>query len=164
MHNYFSQVADGIKHLNDVSIDSKGVIYVTDSKQGKVYKVVNKVSSLAFEGIRNLNGIKAVGDKLYMAGGSVFVSENNAKPTKIADLQRGGQADLVQPRQRAHGGQAMPRCQHAGLYRLTVVASHALEQGLCGAEGRLRVHRWMILEAARCRHAQIARKRTITDG
>lgn len=80
----------GSENLNDVSIDSKGAIYVTDSKQGKVYKVVNKVSSVAYDGVRGANGVKAVGDKVYIAGNGLYVSENGAKPTKITDLPHGG--------------------------------------------------------------------------
>jgi hypothetical protein len=85
----------GSENLNDVSIDDKGVVYITDSKQGKVYKVANKVSSLAYEGIRGANGVKAVGDKVYIAGNGLYVSVNGAAPTKITDLPHGG--DGVEP-------------------------------------------------------------------
>ena len=85
----------GAENLNDVSIDSKGNIYVTDSKQGKVYKVVNKVSSLVYEGVRGSNGIKVMGDKIYIAGSGLFVSEGGAKPTKLTDLPHGG--DGIEP-------------------------------------------------------------------
>jgi len=85
----------GSENLNDVSIDSQGAIYITDTKQGKVYKVVNNVSSLAYEGIRGANGVKAIGDKLYIAGSGLYVSENGAKPTKITDLPHGG--DGIEP-------------------------------------------------------------------
>lgn len=85
----------GAENLNDVSIDSKGVIYVTDSKQGKVYKVANKISSLAYEGVRGSNGVKVVGNKVYIAGSSLVVSEGGGTPTKITDLPHGG--DGVEP-------------------------------------------------------------------
>jgi hypothetical protein len=85
----------GSENLNDVSIDSKGAIYITDSKQGNVYKVINNVSSLAYEGIRGANGVKAIGDKVYIAGNGLYVSEGGGKPTKLTDLPHGG--DGIEP-------------------------------------------------------------------
>ena len=86
----------GSENLNDVTIDGKGVIYVSDTKLGKVYKVVNKVSSVAFDNMKGANGLKAIGKKLYILDGDgMYVSTNGSKPIKITVLPHGG--DGIEP-------------------------------------------------------------------
>lgn len=87
---------EGSVGLNDVSADDKGVVWVTDSQKGLVFKVENKTASLFMENIRGINGIKAVGDKLYIAAGKDFyVTDASKKLTSIVALEQGG--DGVEP-------------------------------------------------------------------
>lgn len=88
-------IADAVG-LNDVTIDSKGVIYATDSQNARVFKIEKDVPTLYLEGLRGINGIKAVGDKLYILTGNAMMVADAAKNlTKFATLENGG--DGVEP-------------------------------------------------------------------
>lgn len=82
--------------LNDITVADKGVIYVSDSRTGKIYKVENDVPKLFLENMNGVNGLKAVKDELYIASGKSFVkADANKKVTPIAELPQGG--DGVEP-------------------------------------------------------------------
>jgi hypothetical protein len=82
--------------LNDVTVDSKGVIYVTDSQNARVFKIEKDVPTLYLEGLRGINGIKAIGDKLYILTGNAMMVADAAKTlTKFATLENGG--DGIEP-------------------------------------------------------------------
>ncbi|MEO8886197.1 MAG: ATP-binding protein [Mucilaginibacter sp.] len=86
----------GSENLNDVTIDDKGAVYVTDTKVGKVYKVVNNTPSVLFDNMKGANGLKAIGNKLYILDGDgMYVSTAGGKPTKITALPHGG--DGIEP-------------------------------------------------------------------
>ncbi len=88
-------IADAVG-LNDVTVDSKGVIYATDSQNARVFKIEKDVPSLYLEGLRGINGIKAIGDKLYiLANNAVIVADAAKNQTKFATLENGG--DGVEP-------------------------------------------------------------------
>ena len=88
---------EGAKRLNDVTIDSKGTVYVSDSETGKVYKIENGKSSLHLSGFAGLNGLKAVGDDLLVLAGQVLYKVYpNRKLAKIASgFELGG--DGIEP-------------------------------------------------------------------
>ena len=54
------------KGLNDVTIDSKGVVYVSDSEMGKVFKIENARTTVHVDGIKGINGIKSSDDNLFI--------------------------------------------------------------------------------------------------
>ncbi len=86
----------GSENLNDVTIDDKGAVYVSDTKVGKVYKVVNNKPSVLFDNLKGANGLKAIGSRLYILDGDgMYVSVAGTKPTKITDLPHGG--DGIEP-------------------------------------------------------------------
>jgi len=86
----------GSENLNDVTIDDKGAVYVSDTKVGKVYKVVNNKPSVLFEDLKGANGLKAIGNKLYILNGDgMYVSVAGTKPTKVTALPHGG--DGIEP-------------------------------------------------------------------
>jgi hypothetical protein len=88
-------IADAVG-LNDVTVDSKGVIYATDSQNARVFKIEKDVPTLYLEGLRGINGIKAIGDKLYILTGNAMMVADAAKNlTKFATLESGG--DGVEP-------------------------------------------------------------------
>jgi len=77
---------EGAERLNDVTIDSKGVIYISDSGAGKVFKVEKGQASLFLDNLQGVNGLKAIKDDLYILGGPVLYKTNSSKQlTKIAD-------------------------------------------------------------------------------
>lgn len=70
--------------LNDITIDSKGTVFVSDSKENKVHKIENGVASTYLENIKNANGVLAVGDDLFvLTYGSLIKVDKNKKITTL---------------------------------------------------------------------------------
>jgi hypothetical protein len=77
--------------LNDVSVASDGVIYVSDSKGKKVYKVANGATELYVDNLKGPNGVLMRGKDFYVldAGGAYKVNPDKSL-TKIVDGMEGG--------------------------------------------------------------------------
>lgn len=87
---------EGAVNLNDITITGKGIVYVSDSKTGKIYRLEKDRPALYLEDMQGINGLKAVGDELWIASGKSFVkADRNKNITKLADLPQGG--DGVEP-------------------------------------------------------------------
>ena len=77
---------EGAKFLNDLTIDSKGNIYVSDSDTKKVHLIKNGVISTYFEDLTRPNGLLAVGSDLLIAdSGSLKRLGSDKKITVIAE-------------------------------------------------------------------------------
>jgi outer membrane protein assembly factor BamB len=84
------------ENLNDITISEKGIVYVSDSKTAKIYRLDDDVPSLYLENMQGVNGLRAVGDDLWIASGKDFMKADAAKNlTKLAELPQGG--DGVEP-------------------------------------------------------------------
>ncbi|MEO5979713.1 MAG: ATP/GTP-binding protein [Chryseolinea sp.] len=82
---------DGAQMLNDVTVDAKGVVYVSDSKTGKVHKIENGKPSVYLENLNGINGLLAVGKDLYiLSDGGLKKAEGDKKVTKIVEGLEGG--------------------------------------------------------------------------
>lgn len=82
--------------LNDITISDDGVVYVSDSKTAKVWRIEKDVPQLFLENMQGVNGLKAVGTDLIIASGKSFVKADAKKAiTKLAELPQGG--DGVEP-------------------------------------------------------------------
>lgn len=82
--------------LNDITISNDGVVYVSDSKTARVWRLQNDQPQLFLENMEGVNGLKAVGKDLIIASGKSFVKADEKKNiTKIAELPQGG--DGVEP-------------------------------------------------------------------
>jgi hypothetical protein len=76
----------GAEFLNDISVDSKGIVYVSDTKTGKVHRIDNGVVTTYAENIEGANGVLAVGDDLYVLGnGNLWKISKDKQRTKITD-------------------------------------------------------------------------------
>ncbi len=63
----------GAHGLNDITVDPKGVIYVSDSKDKKIYAVESGKASLVIEGLKAPNGVHYRDGALYfMDNGSIY--------------------------------------------------------------------------------------------
>ncbi len=60
----------GAIFLNDVTVDSKGTIFVSDMKTGKIHRYANNVLSEYVAKIENVNGLKAIGSNLVVGAGT----------------------------------------------------------------------------------------------
>lgn len=81
--------------LNDVTVDEKGNVYVSDSSTGKVHKITNGKSEVFFENaeIKGTNGVLALKDGLYLVDfptGAFYKVDWNKKLTKIGMTAVGG--------------------------------------------------------------------------
>jgi hypothetical protein len=82
--------------LNDITITDKGIVYVSDSRTGKIWRIENDIASLYLENMKGVNGLRAVGDDLIIASGKSFVkADAQKKITLIAELLQGG--DGIEP-------------------------------------------------------------------
>lgn len=87
---------DSAQNLNDITVDEAGNVFVSDSKTGRIWKIKDDEASLFLENMRGVNGLKSVGNDLYIASGKSFVkADPSGKTTKIAELPVGG--DGVEP-------------------------------------------------------------------
>jgi hypothetical protein len=87
---------DGAEALNDITVSDKGIVYVSDSRTARVWRIENDMPALFLEKMNGVNGLKAVNDELFIASGKSFVRANSNKTiTPIAELPEGG--DGVEP-------------------------------------------------------------------
>lgn len=52
--------------LNDVTVDNKGVVYVSDTRANKIYCIKNGRSELYLQNVTNANGLKWIDKELYV--------------------------------------------------------------------------------------------------
>ncbi len=82
---------EGAQMLNDITVDKSGIIYVSDSKTGKVHRIENDKPSAYLEDLKGINGLLAVGKDLYILNDGHFQKvDANKKITPIADGIEGG--------------------------------------------------------------------------
>ncbi|WP_423147990.1 SMP-30/gluconolactonase/LRE family protein [Rubrolithibacter danxiaensis] len=87
---------EGAVMLNDLAADSKGVIYVSDTRTGKVYRIEGDKPALFLENIPGANGLLTVSNDLYVAGSTTFQKVSaNKEITKIADGFESGLDGIV---------------------------------------------------------------------
>ena len=87
---------DSAKGLNDVTVTDDGIVYVSDSRTARVWRIENDKPSLFLDSMRGVNGLKAIGNDLYIASGKNFVKADSKKNiTKVAELEQGG--DGIEP-------------------------------------------------------------------
>jgi len=76
---------EGAEGLNDVSVDKKGMVYVTDSKAGKIYSLVQDKPTLMVQDLKGLNGVLAVDNDVYaVAAGALLKIGADKKPVTVA--------------------------------------------------------------------------------
>jgi sugar lactone lactonase YvrE len=82
---------DSAQTLNDITIDKKGVVYVSDSRGRKVYKIKNDVPTLLIDNLKRPNGLLANNDALYVLDdGVMYRLEKNKPLIFITDGMDGG--------------------------------------------------------------------------
>ena len=87
---------DSAKGLNDITVTDKGVIYISDSRGNKIWRMQNEIAELYLDSVVGVNGLKAIGGDLYIGWGKSFVKANSKKQiTKIAEVLQ--QIDGIEP-------------------------------------------------------------------
>ena len=87
---------DSAKGLNDITVTDKGIVYVSDSRAARIWKIENDAATLYLDSVKGVNGLKAIGSDLYIGAGKNFIkADKNKTITKIADLSQG--VDGIEP-------------------------------------------------------------------
>ncbi len=87
----------GAIFLNDVTINDKGIVYVSDSKTEKIHRIEGGKVTDFVSGQPNANGVLAVGEELYfLAKGTLWKADKNKTLTKIAEGMDGSTDGLEQ--------------------------------------------------------------------
>ena len=87
---------EGAIMLNDVAMDSKGAIYVSDTRAGKVYKIEGDKPIVYLENMPGVNGLLTVNTDLYVLTSTSFQKvDANKVVTKIADGFESGLDGIV---------------------------------------------------------------------
>lgn len=87
---------DSAQGLNDVTVSDKGIIYVSDSRTAKIWRIENDRPTLFLDTMKGVNGLKAIGDDLYIGSGPMFLKADSKKQvTKIAQVSQG--IDGIEP-------------------------------------------------------------------
>jgi sugar lactone lactonase YvrE len=82
---------DGAQGLNDVTVDKNGVVYVSDSKLKKVFRVESEKSELFLDNLKGPNGVLMRGDELYLLdAGTAYKVGKDKTLTMLADGMEGG--------------------------------------------------------------------------
>jgi hypothetical protein len=73
--------------LNDITVDARGIVYVSDTRTGKVHRIEKDGTvSTYVEGIERANGVLAMGDDLCVLGSGYFYKvSKDKKLNKVAD-------------------------------------------------------------------------------
>lgn len=88
---------DGAEGLNDLSVDGKGVIYVSDSKTKKIHRIEKGKSAVLLENLQGPNGVLWNKSNLYIVdAGGLYKVEADKSLTKLADGMEGG-TDGIEP-------------------------------------------------------------------
>lgn len=87
----------GSLFLNDITVSDKGIVYVSDSRTKKIHQIINNKDAVYLENIDGVNGLKAIGNDLFIVGGNKqLLKANEKKELKtIADMPCGG--DGIEP-------------------------------------------------------------------
>lgn len=87
---------EGAVMLNDLAIDSKGIIYVSDTRAAKVYRIERDKPTVYLENMPGANGLLTVNNDLYVLTSTSFQKvDANKVTTKIVDSLESGLDGIV---------------------------------------------------------------------
>jgi hypothetical protein len=81
----------GAEGLNDITIDGKGTVYVSDSRGKKVFRFENEKFELLLDSLKGPNGVLLHNDTLYVLdAGGLYKMNGDKSLTMITDGMEGG--------------------------------------------------------------------------
>ncbi|MEO5996536.1 MAG: ATP/GTP-binding protein [Chitinophagaceae bacterium] len=82
---------EGAIFLNDITVDRNGIVYVSDSRNKKVYRMENEKATVLVENLQGPNGLLSHGDDFYILdNGTMLKLEKDKQLTKITEGMEGG--------------------------------------------------------------------------
>jgi sugar lactone lactonase YvrE len=107
---------DSSKILNDITVDEKGVVFVSDPRAGKIYKLENGIVSVYLKDLTKPNGLKAIGNYLYvLANGSLVKFDILKNKTLVAT----GMDENTDGLERVKKGKYLVSCYTGAIYFVT---------------------------------------------
>jgi hypothetical protein len=77
---------EGAQLLNDITVDSRGIVFVSDTRTNKVHRIENGNPTVYLENMKSANGVMAVGTDLYvLTNGSLQKADAKKNLTTVAD-------------------------------------------------------------------------------
>jgi hypothetical protein len=77
---------EGAKFLNDVAVDKKGMVYVSDMGTGKIHRFSDGKPEVWIEGLTSPNGVYCDGKEVFMlCNGSLLKAGEDKKTTIVAE-------------------------------------------------------------------------------
>ncbi|HWA27260.1 MAG TPA: ATP/GTP-binding protein [Lacunisphaera sp.] len=82
----------GAHGLNDVAVDAKGVVYVSDSKDKKIYTITDGKAAVLVDGLKGPNGVHVYDGQFYfLDNGSLYrLGKNHEKQLVSAGMEGNG--------------------------------------------------------------------------
>ena len=82
---------EGAHGLNDISVGSDGIIWVSDSKNNMIYRVNGDRPTIYVQNLKGANGVLKRGNDFFIVdAGSVYKVNDDRTVTKISDGMEGG--------------------------------------------------------------------------
>lgn len=76
---------EGSVFLNDVTVNSRGIVFVSDTRTNRVHRIKDDVPNLYLDNVTSANGLKAFGSSLIVgAGKELLVFGADKKPLVLA--------------------------------------------------------------------------------
>jgi len=69
--------------LNDLTVDDKGNVYVSDTRTNKIHFIKNGKIELYLENVTAANGLKYAGNELYVLAGTELIKFNSKKERSV---------------------------------------------------------------------------------
>ena len=78
---------DGAVFLNDITIDAKGNVFVSDTRLNQIYRIVKDKPELYLENIKSVNGLKTIKNDLFILSGPELLKVDADK--QITSIAKG---------------------------------------------------------------------------
>jgi hypothetical protein len=104
---------DGAVFLNDITVDKKGIVYVSDTRTSKVYRIENGKPALYLENLKGPNGLLAMNNQLYILNsGELLRAGGDKQLQKIA----GGMEPATDGIENVKGNEFIVSCWNGIIY------------------------------------------------
>lgn len=83
--------------LNDIAVNSKGEVFVSDTRLGKVYKIFDDKAEVFLSDVKNANGLKFIDDQLYILSGPTLIKVDKNKEQHVVSDGLASGGDGLEP-------------------------------------------------------------------